>query len=116
MDFEPGRLDKCVVVQSRSSTKDAYGHELNSWSEVGTVWANIKPGAGSERVRAMQVAGTVSHTVLVRYAPAFTPPKGAAALRILYGSRVFNVLSAINEEEQNRWIIFVCEEGTLSGQ
>jgi len=43
-----GKLDKRITLQSRSATLDDYGQELNSWSDIATVWANVKPLGGRE--------------------------------------------------------------------
>jgi SPP1 family predicted phage head-tail adaptor len=116
MNFQPGQLNRRITVQTRSATLDAYGQQLNSWATLLTVWANIRPIGGNEKLRAMAMASQLSHTVLVRYNPAFMPPTTADAWRILYGSRVFNIQAARNVDEANQWIIFDCTEGTLDGQ
>ena len=36
-----GRLDKRVSIQRRSSTKDDYGQEIDSWTTIAQVWAQV---------------------------------------------------------------------------
>lgn len=113
-----GRLDKRVTVQQRSSTKDSYGQEIDSWTTIAQVWAQVKPIGGKERMRnaAMVVESILTHTVTVRYSNSLMPPLVADAWRILYGSRILNISTSRDVEEDRRFIEFDCTEGSLNGQ
>lgn len=111
-----GRIDKRITIQRRATTLDDYGQEVNAWEDIGTVWANIKPIGGREKLRAGQVDSMLTHTVMVRYADRLMPPRQADAWRILYGSRIFNITAAMDVEEDRHWIVFDCTEGNEVGQ
>lgn len=113
-----GRLDKRVTIQRRSATKDSYGQELDSWTTIAQVWAQVKPLGGKERMRnaAMVVESILTHTVTVRYSDTLMPPLEADAWRILYGSRIFNISTSRDVEEDRRFIEFDCTEGSVNGQ
>ena len=42
------RLDRIVEIQSRRITRDAFGSEIVSWSEIDKVWANVNQTGASE--------------------------------------------------------------------
>lgn len=113
-----GRLDKRITIQRRSSTKDSYGQEIDSWTTIAQVWAQVKPMGGRERMRtaAMVVESILTHTVTVRYSDTLMPPLEADAWRILYGSRILNISSSRDVEEDKRFIEFDCTEGSINGQ
>jgi len=115
-----GKLDKRITLQVRSATLDDYGQELNVWSNLATVWANIKPIGGREKMRAMAVESTLTHTVAVRYDVRFMPPTKVDAYRISYttpaGARIFNIVAARDVDEARKHIIFDCTEGSETGQ
>ena len=115
-----GKFDKRITLQSRTTTLDAYGQELNSWSDVATIWANIKPIGGREKLRSMAVESDLSHTVAIRYDVRFLPPKTVDAWRISYvtpaATRIFNIVAARDVDEGRRYIIFDCTEGNEVGQ
>ena len=115
-----GSLDKRITLQSRSATLDDYGQELNSWTNVATVWANVKPIGGREKLRAMAVESSLTHTVAVRYNVRFLPPTKVDAWRIVYvtpaATRIFNIVAARDVDEARKHIIFDCTEGTEVGQ
>lgn len=112
------KLQQRITIQRRSSTLDAYGQEINSWSDIGTVWAEVKPLSGREKMRinAMVVESQLTHQVTVRYLTLFLPSTTADAWRILFESRVFNITASWNVDEANKTIIFDCTEGSLDGQ
>jgi SPP1 family predicted phage head-tail adaptor len=115
-----GQFNKRISLQSRSATLDDYGQQLASWSTVATVWANIKPIGGREKLRAMAVESELTHTVAIRYRASFLPPTTVDAWRISYasasGTRIFNIVAARDLDEAHEYIVFDCVEGSLDGQ
>lgn len=115
-----GKLDKRVTFQRRSSTLDDYGQQLDAFTDVATVWANVEPLGGREKMMAMAMDSQLTHRVSVRYNTALLPPIEVAALRIQYptptGVRLFNITSAKDSYENRKHIIFECVEGSLDGQ
>lgn len=115
MALRGGTLRHLVSVQSKSNTVDSYGQPLNTWTEVKKVWADIQAASGRELMAAQAIQATVSHMITVRYDAIFADPIAAAALRIVYGSRVFELAAPINEDERNRTITFGAAEGLTQG-
>jgi SPP1 family predicted phage head-tail adaptor len=115
-----GKLDKRIKLQSRSATLDDYGQQIDSWSDVATVWANVKPIGGREKLRAMAIESVLTHTVAVRYDVRFMPPRTVDAWRIAYitpaATRIFNITSAQDLDEARKYIIFDCTEDSEVGQ
>lgn len=105
-----GELRKRVTVQQRSTTQDAYGQPLTTWSDVCTVWAAIEPMSGRELLAAAAVRSESTHTVLMRYRPGIVP-----AMRINYGGRIFNIASVLDENERHRQLTLICSEGLNDG-
>jgi SPP1 family predicted phage head-tail adaptor len=118
--MEIGKLNKRVTFQRRSATLDDYGQQLDAWTEVATVWANVEPVGGREKMMAMAINAQLTHRVSVRYTADLMPPIDVTALRIHYntptGVRIFNILSAKDSHEARKHIIFDCVEGSLDGQ
>lgn len=112
------KLQQRITIQRRSPTLDAYGQEINTWINIGTVWAEVKPLSGREKLRSnsMVVESQLTHQVTVRYSESFVPPTTADAWRILFGTRIFNITASMNVDEGDKTIIFDCTEGSLDGQ
>ena len=44
----PARLDRIIELQRRTVTRGDFGDEVESWSEIDKVWANVKQTGVSE--------------------------------------------------------------------
>lgn len=119
MYVDAGNLNRQVQIQQRTSAPGEFGHPVNTWGPVTgaptTVWASIKPLGGNQRMAAMAQQADLSHTVLVRYHPAFAVPVVAARWRIVYGSRTFAVQAAREIGDSREWIMFDVQEGGADG-
>jgi len=91
-----GKLRKRVELQSNTPVANAVGEHVPGWATVDTVWAGIMPASGSERFRNDMESAEVSHKIKIRYYAGLTP-----AMRIKYGTRIFDIQSVINMQERN---------------
>ncbi len=87
---------------------DEGGGFTESWVEVATLFADLRPLGGLETVEADRLAGRVSHEVALRYRPGIVP-----AMRFRKGARVFHIVSVIDVDERHRWLKCLCEERDL---
>ena len=100
------RLRHLVSLQTRSTAQDSSGGQVNTWADWATgVYAEILPITGRELFAAQAVQQSVSHTVILRYRPGVN-----AAMRLVFGSRLFNINSVIDPEERRRWLSLTCDE------
>ena len=94
-----------LSIQSLSGTLDSYGEPTSGWSTDETVWASIEPTSGNEVDIGEGQAGIVTHRIFMRYTANATPKK-----RLLFGSRVFGIVSVLNHEERNEFLELRCKE------
>lgn len=112
-----GKLRHRISIEAPNAGRDDFGQITEAaWATLATVWADIRPIGGREKLRAEAIGATLTHTVAVRYQSILMPPLQACGWRIRYGARMLNITAARNHEERNQWIIFDCEEGSLDGQ
>ncbi len=105
-----GKLDRRLTIQRRVTTLDSYGQQSTGWTNIATVWGNVKPVGGREKMRSGALESTLTHTVMVRYRTDLMPAIEADAWRILYGSRVLQITKAMDRDDARRYIIFDCIE------
>ena len=103
-----GSMRHRVVIETVTRSDDGGGGAGESWSALATLWARIVPLAGTEKVEGQQIAGTITHHIMLRYRNDILPD-----MRIRYGVRVFHVLAALNVNERGRWTMCLCEERNL---
>lgn len=102
-----GKMNKRVAIQSATGAQGATGEPTKTWSTDATVWASIEPISGREVFAAQLVVADVTHRVRMWYRSdvTITPEK-----RLLYGARVFEIVSAMNIDEHNAEWEILCKE------
>jgi SPP1 family predicted phage head-tail adaptor len=113
--MQAGKLRKTIVFQKRDPVTDTHGGQVTTWSDVAQVRAEVMPLTGREALAAQSFQGELTHQITVRYSAFLAEPLEVAKMRILYGTRVFNIRSAINQEETNRMVILLVTEGLNDG-
>ncbi len=107
MKFTPRQLvtiDRPVVDQNER------GEDVTAWSRVAPVWADLKQLAGREREAAMQVSAETTWRAYIRYAPGLIiEPE----YRLMYGSRVFSIVSVTDLNEAHQVIQIDLKESPL---
>ena len=110
-----GMLTRRIKIQRPSTIKDSVGAPCRSWLDVATVWADTQPLSGKEAVIANRISAELSHQIIVRYQSLFDNPQQVAQMRVLYKARIFNIHSALNEDEKRTQIILLASEGLDDG-
>jgi len=102
----PGKLRHRVTLQEYKEVLDQYGTPIDQgWQDVATIWASIEPIQGREYVLLQNTQSELTTRIRIRYRPEITP-----AMRVLYGTRVFNIQSVIDPEERHRELQLMCNE------
>jgi SPP1 family predicted phage head-tail adaptor len=110
-----GMLTRRIKIQRPSTIKDSVGAPCRSWLDVATVWADIQPLSGKKAVIANRISAELSHQIIVRYQSLYDNPQQVAQMRVLYKARIFNIHSALNEDEKRTQIILLASEGLDDG-
>ncbi len=112
---DAGMLRRRVRLQRPETVKDALGAPGRQWVDVATVWADVQPLSGREAVIASRISAEISHQITVRYQRIFDNPQQVARMRALYGGRIFNIHSALNEDEKRVQVVLLASEGLDDG-
>lgn len=110
-----GALRHEVAIQQRSTSTDAIGGQVDTWSTLATLQAEVRPMQGRELLAARTIATEVTYKITLRYNSIFADPKTAATYRVSYDSRIFNVHAIINQGERDREISLLASEGLTNG-
>lgn len=113
--MQAGNLSKTIVLQRRDVTRDTHGAQVQTWSDMAQLRAAILPLTGREVLAAQAFSAQLTHQIIVRYSRRFADPLEVPKLRILCGTRVFNIQAAINDEERNRQVTLLVTEGLNDG-
>lgn len=100
------RLNHLILIEKKQHIKDAIGGETNDeWIEFIPAYAEIKPITGKEFLGASTNRNSVSHRVIIRYAPGIL-----AEMKVKHKERYFNILAVRDFFEKTRWLELMCEE------
>jgi len=103
-----GALRHRVALEAATRTGDGGGGAIVTWLPIAEVWGAITPTTGAEAVVADQIAGRVSHEIVVRHRSDIAP-----ANRFRYGARVFEILAVLDVGERRRHSRCLCREELL---
>lgn len=98
-----GDLRDRVTIQNFIRTPDEYGGYTETWQDIATVWANIKPLRGREFFQAQQIQSEVTHKITIRYTDIVKPTS-----RIKYNNRIFEIKSIIDVDNRHRFLEIMC--------
>ena len=94
-----GDLRTFVTIQQYTETRDVYGGASFSWSTFGTAWCAVLFTGGSEIVEADQRTSEIDLILRTRYMSGVLPK-----MRVLYGSRTFDIMFVVNIRERGEWM------------
>lgn len=100
-----GTMRDRVTIQRGTDTRDAYGQPITTWATVGTYYADLHHLSGREAVNALQIKAEATHKVTLRYVVPITPKD-----RLLFGTRVFNIVDVNDVDELHRTYELLCTE------
>lgn len=106
--MDPGILRYRATIQAARRTDDEGGGYVETWRPIsdGGVWVGVTPLTASERVRAMQTHGEMTHRVTMRYRHDVT-----GQMRLDYHGRTLTIQGPpVNVDERERWMEFLARE------
>jgi SPP1 family predicted phage head-tail adaptor len=107
--MNPAKFNKRIIFQQPPKSKNENGFPSIEWTNVKTVWAKIKTNQGKSKGLEFNVAGSVYNEsdirFICRYTSGITPQ-----MRIIYNSRIFNILGVVNDDEKNVTLTIICKE------
>lgn len=106
--MRPSVLRRRLVLEQMQRVPDDGGGFTESWIQIATLFANIRPVSAGEKVENDRLAGRVTHEIMLRYRANVAP-----AMRFGSGPRAYEILAVIDVEERRRWLKCLCEERDL---
>lgn len=110
MVMKIGKLRHRVKIQAYTAGRDSFGGEEPVWTDVATVWASVTPVSGKEYFASAQVNAEISTKITMRYISGITPK-----MRVVFGNRVFEIISVLNFEERGIELNLMCKESVPDG-
>lgn len=103
-------LSRALVLETPVVTTDAAGGFVTSWQGIGTLWAEIRAGAGRERFAVLGPSGEVTLRILVRAARPGSDMRPRPDQRFREGTRIFRIIAVAEADVQGRYLICTARE------
>ena len=94
-----------IELQKETQTSGDIGEILSQYTTIKSVWGNISPCGAEKNYNRLKDDLEFSHTITIRY---FEEAKQTK--RILFGDRVFNVVSIICPNEEKKLLVITAKE------
>lgn len=103
---DPGQLNRRLTLQAPSATQDAIGQPLDTWTDVATVWADVRHPNGLQALKADAPTSTVRASIRIRWRTGVT-----AAMRALdvASGTVYAIRAVLPDVQTRAHIDLVCE-------
>lgn len=97
-------LNDVITIQAPGATTDALGQRIASWSDVCTIWADIRHPSGLQQVRGDAVLSRVRASIRVRLRSDVTP-----AMRVMHGATAYDIKAVLPDNKTRMFMDLVCE-------
>lgn len=97
-----GYLNERVNIEHRSTSVDAIGQPVESWSLLAAVWASVKKQSGLESIKADADTSSVKSSIRIRYRNGID-----AGMRVIHGDDIYDIKATL-ENKPDAYIDLVC--------
>lgn len=102
--MQAGRLNRRCQLQSPSQSVDELGQPIPGWTDVATVWADIRMKSGLEAIKAGAVVSTVQASIRIRYRAGVN-----AGMRVVHNLQAYEVLAVQPDVGGREYVDLVCQ-------
>ena len=91
-----GLMRDYVTIERNTPTQGTSGEEIDSWAVLGSAWVYIRAASGEEAIS--------THQIRMRFRDIVHTD------RILFGSRVFDIVTVLDKEGMGRNLVIEVKE------
>ena len=102
--MQAGLLNRRVTLQAPGTTQDELGQPIPGWTDVATLWADIRMKSGLESIKAGAPVSVVQASIRVRYRAGIT-----AGMRVVHNLQAFNITAVLPDVGGLEYVDLVCE-------
>lgn len=99
-----GQLRHQVKLQALTAGQDAIGQPVQTWTDVATLWADVRFLNGLETIKADAAVAVAKGSIRVRYRAGVT-----AGMRILEGSTAYDIRAVLPDTTGKRFLDLACQ-------
>ena len=99
-----GSLSTQVTIQAPGTAVDEIGQPIPGWTDVATVWADIRLKSGLEAIKAGAPVSTVQASIRIRYRAGVN-----AGMRVVHNLTAYEILAVQPDVGGREYVDLVCQ-------
>lgn len=103
-------LNRALVLEGVVRTPDGAGGFTTTWTALGTLWAEVLPGSGSDTLGEERMLSAVPCRITVRGATVGSSSRPVAGQRFREGTRLFWIQAVTERDQFGRYLTCFCRE------
>jgi SPP1 family predicted phage head-tail adaptor len=104
------RLNRLLVLEAPVRTPDGAGGFNETWTALGTVWAEVTSRTGTERDFAEATVSGAKYKIILRAAPFDSDRRPKPEQRFREGNRRFTIRAVLEADPKARFITCLADE------
>ena len=106
-----GRLRHVIAIQSKAFTTDAWGGQVEAWTNFATgIRAEVNPLSGRELIASQAAQSATTCRFKIRYMAGVKQ-----AMRVVYGGQYYNISAVVDVDGRQRELHLMTETGLNEG-
>ena len=106
----PVQLSRPLVLEGQVRVPDGAGGFSESWTGLGTIWAEVAPGSGRDVAGIEVTLASVPLRITVRGAPVGQASRPMAGQRFREGARVYPILAVTERDGTGQYLVCFARE------
>jgi head-tail adaptor len=106
----PPKLNRRLLLAAPQYEPDGAGGQIATWTVLGTLWGEFKPGSGREADGEAGPLSTVTYRITVRGALPGQSSRPEPGQRMLLGTRRFRILAVTEFDARGRYLTCFAQE------
>ena len=102
--MQAGRLSTRCTLQQPGTATDELGQPIPGWTDVATVWADIRMKSGLEAIKAGAPVSTVQASIRIRYRAGVN-----AGMRVVHNLTAYEILAVQPDVGGREYVDLVCQ-------
>lgn len=102
--MQAGSLNRRVTLQQPAAGFDELGQPIPGWTDVATLWADIRMKSGLESIKASAPVSVVQASIRVRYSAGIT-----AGMRVVHNLVAYEIKAVLPDVGGREYVDLVAE-------
>ena len=102
--MQAGRLNRRCVIQQPGTATDELGQPILGWTDVATVWADIRMKSGLEAIKAGAPVSTVQASIRIRYRGDVN-----AGMRVVHNLVAYDIVAVMPDASGREFVDLACQ-------